>query len=268
MGASSSVSSPVPDGTQIGFDPAANWSFPQGSVFIKQFDSPDGDPIETRFLVHGSDARYFGYTYRWREDGSDADLLTGAESRLITFDDGSTLKWDFPSRAQCLQCHTEPSGRVLGLRTHQLNGDIRYPSGTTDNQLRTLDHLGLFSPSISEQEIGGLRQKLRHPRPACPTRRPGAQLPRLELLPLPPARRRLRQFDTRYTTPLTAPATRQWWPHPRLWIDGQGIIRPRLLEKSILHTRMSSLGGGRMPPLAKNRLEAKRSAPSPSGSTA
>ena len=40
-------------------------------------------------------------------------------------------------------------------------------------------------------------------------------------------------------------------------IDGQGLIRPRLVEKSILHTRMNALGGAKMPPLAKNRIDAE-----------
>ncbi|MGI9244446.1 MAG: PQQ-dependent sugar dehydrogenase, partial [Verrucomicrobiales bacterium] len=245
----------IPDRTQIGFDPTGNWSFPEGSVFIKHFDSPDGDPLETRFLIHGSDANYFGYTYRWREDGSDADLLTKAESRTLNLADGSTLKWDFPSRAQCLQCHTAPTGRVLGLRTHQLNGELRYPNGTTDNQLRSLDHIGLFSTSLSEEAIAGFARSydIRDPHPPLQDRirsyldsncshchQPGGVYA---------------SFDARFTTPLTGQGLINGGLIRDYGIDGQGVIRPRLVPLSILHSRMASAGGSRMPPLATNQVD-------------
>ena len=245
----------IPDGAQITFSPGGNWSFPQGSVFVKHFDTPDGDPLETRFLVHGSDARYFGYTYRWRDGGTEADLLTNAQTRTLDLAGGGTLEWEFPSRAQCMQCHTEPAGHVLGLRTHQLNGDLQYPGGTIDNQLRTLNHLGLFTPALNESMIDS------YPR-AYDIRDPHAPLEEKARSYLDSNCAQCHQpggvyanFDARLTTPLGAQNLINGGLVRNYGVDGQGVIRPRLVEKSILHARLNTTGGDKMPPLAKNAVD-------------
>lgn len=138
---------------QIVFSENGNWVFPQGTVIVKQFNLL-GRKMETRFLIHGDDGKYYGLTYRWRDDQSDADLLVDREED--TFDiAGQQRTWTFPSRSDCLQCHTSSTGRVLGVRTRQLNGDLFYPqTGRTANQLVTLNQLGFLTPTINETLIG------------------------------------------------------------------------------------------------------------------
>lgn len=55
-----------------------------------------GRRLETRFFVNGDDGTWFGFTYRWRIDGSNAELLPG-EPVVETFTaNGTTRTWHFP----------------------------------------------------------------------------------------------------------------------------------------------------------------------------
>ena len=130
----------------------ANWQFPAGQVWIKHFDIETelGNPaskrrLETRFLVKNSTGAY-GVTYRWRADQSDADLVaaSGLDELLP-----SSQTWRFPSRSECMTCHTTAAGFALSFNTRQLNRDQDY-SGTLQNQLNALSQAGYFSnvPSL------------------------------------------------------------------------------------------------------------------------
>jgi hypothetical protein len=108
--------------------------------------------LETRVLLLRASG-WEGYVYRWRDDQTDADLIAGTETRTLSIADpaapGGTRQqaWTFPSRSDCLRCHTQAAGRVLGLSTRQLNRDFDY-GAVTDNQLRAWEHVGLFDGSI------------------------------------------------------------------------------------------------------------------------
>jgi uncharacterized repeat protein (TIGR03806 family) len=120
--------------------------FPVGTLVFKEF-SIDSRRVETRVLVHHGEADWGGYTYVWREDQSDADLLR--------FDSGSSIQdwpgqsWYYPARPECLGCHTTQAGRTIGPQIAQLNGDFQYPNGRVANQLATLQHIGVFSGSLA-----------------------------------------------------------------------------------------------------------------------
>lgn len=144
---------------KIKFDSVDPWQFPKGTVFVKHFElpltsSPDGPTkrLETRFLIIAENGKSFGLTYKWNESGTDAELLRiGDEIEVeISEADGSTRvqTWDFPSRSQCLSCHTSNAEYVLGVNTLQLNG--KYPhDGQEVNQLHYFDELDMFDTSIS-----------------------------------------------------------------------------------------------------------------------
>ncbi|HEX6274812.1 MAG TPA: hypothetical protein VFZ53_17340 [Polyangiaceae bacterium] len=128
------------------YEDEGDWNFPVGTVFVKTFAFGE-KLVETRLLVRAGEFDFWGYSYQWRDDQTDADLLA---SNVEGYDaevqgPNGMQVWHFPSRQQCLQCHTTPAGVALGPETSQLNTDFTYPNGVTGNQLDTLEHIGLFS---------------------------------------------------------------------------------------------------------------------------
>ncbi|MBL8729000.1 MAG: PQQ-dependent sugar dehydrogenase [Planctomycetes bacterium] len=134
----------------------APWQFPVGTALVKHFELEVAPGtmrrVETRVLLH-QESGWQGYTYRWDAGGVDADLVGDAgDSAVIDVVDGNGPRqqtWTFPSRAACLSCHTAAAGRVLGLTTAQLNRPFAFPL-RVDNQLRTWDHIGLFTTDLGD----------------------------------------------------------------------------------------------------------------------
>lgn len=121
----------IPVGTRIGFSENKNWSFPEGSIWVKHFDLEleRGNPdtavrVETRFLVKTAFGSY-GVSYRWNEAGTDATLVPDAGVEFdFTITEGEeqrTQTWSIPSRSQCIECHTFTAGHALSFNTRQLN---------------------------------------------------------------------------------------------------------------------------------------------------
>ena len=149
---------------QINLFKNADWQFPNGTVFIKHFELPvdERDPsitqkVETRFFIIDEEGRGYGLTYKWNDQGTDAELLETFDQKAFDIIDefGQVREqiWEYPSRTQCMNCHTANAGFVLGVNTWQLNGDYDYPSGITSNQLATWNHLGMFAEAIEETDL-------------------------------------------------------------------------------------------------------------------
>jgi hypothetical protein len=154
----------IPDGQTIGYAATGALTMPIGTIIIKEFLYPTlaGDastlvPMETRFLVKrcedgamGCDAAtaWQGYSYQWNAGHTEATLLPDAASTLPwPYSDGGMAQMhvhSYPSRGQCVQCHNQAAGRVLGLQAGQLNRSLDY-GGTVDNQLRALEHIGVLT---------------------------------------------------------------------------------------------------------------------------
>jgi uncharacterized repeat protein (TIGR03806 family) len=149
----------IPDVTKkITFATDSNWTFPTGQVWIKHFDMEmvRGDPsskrrLETRFLVKTANGAY-GITYKWNAAQTDADLVpdAGQDEDLTINVSGTptTQTWRYPSRTQCMVCHTAVGGTGLSFNTRQLNGNFTY-SGGTDNQIQALSDAGYFTAAVT-----------------------------------------------------------------------------------------------------------------------
>jgi len=145
----------LPVGTTMGFDAESAWTFPVGMRLVKHFemDLADGSRtrLETRVIERTADG-WRGYTYRWRSDQLDADLLTeGATTQLQVIDDGQVVSqtYEFPSSTECLSCHTSAAGYALGVTTDQLNGRATQGAAVALNQLRYFDAQGYFSSGVA-----------------------------------------------------------------------------------------------------------------------
>ncbi len=252
----------VPDGETVNFSGTGPWSFPIGTVIVKHFEIEltEGDPnsrrrLETRLLVYRNDG-WQGFTYRW--SGADADLLASRESETITVSlaAGGTEDqlYEYPSRTDCLGCHTQASGFVLGVRTRQLNRSFAYPAAT-DNQLRSWNNIGLFSTDIGEADAYEAYPGLMDTAAATDIRaraylavncaqchQPGG--------PAPTA------LDLRYDTALADMNALEVAPNA----GSPGVTDARILaagdrDRSVLWLRLSVLDGDRMPPLGSHKVD-------------
>jgi uncharacterized repeat protein (TIGR03806 family) len=250
---------------KIKFTASGEWTFPKGTVFVKHFEIATNElrpelqrRLETRLLVCDSTGSVYGVTYKWRADNSDADLLATTlvePIQIQTVRGVRTQNWFYPSRQDCRTCHTDRAGGVLGVKTRQLNHDFAYPSGTTDNQLRALNHAGFFEAGCDENELEGYAALARPDDPArsledrarsyldancAHCHRPGGTVA---------------NFDARWDTPL---------PQQNLLngpilidegLDNARAIAPNDIWRSVMFLRINTLEGLKMPPLAHQILD-------------
>jgi uncharacterized repeat protein (TIGR03806 family) len=234
----------LPADGQIAFSPTGDWSFPVGTALVQHIELPisEGEArVETRVLVRGDDG-WRAYTYWWRPDRSDADLITGGALTAYTVDLGSgsqLLDWRIPSSTECLDCHTPGAGVVLGARTRQINR--LFETGTSfanqldgfaclalfDAPIGTSDDYPRFAPSLDDSQPVDRRARAYLDVNCASCHQPGGQ---------PPAGMDLR-FDTAFdaTQTLDVPAT----------LGNLGIPDARRIKagnhvESVLYARVAS----------------------------
>lgn len=138
----------IPDGTTITIDLDGEWIFPDNSVLVKNFRLAN-KLVESRLLVKHLDGNWAGYSYEWNDNETDASLVLNGKTKDI-----NGQMYIYPSSSQCMFCHTDSAGIVLGPEIRQMNRDFTYPvSGITANQLTTLDHIGMFSSTVTDVNL-------------------------------------------------------------------------------------------------------------------
>jgi uncharacterized repeat protein (TIGR03806 family) len=257
----------VPGLSTIDFAETDSWGFPEGTVLVKNFLMPLDDRlpedtlqrIETRLLIR-KDGDWHGVTFEWNEDETDATLLADSKSRTFERIDAMgnpyTYQWYYPSRQDCMTCHTSVAGGVLGVNSLQLNNDFLYPaSGNVDNQLGALDFVGLFSDPMPVSPNVLPRMVDYHDTQFTLAARARSYLDANCAMCHQPGGPTPATIDLRY---LTSDIQSVGFLPNRgtLGIAGAQIIAPGDPWRSVLHARIESTNPAhRMPPLATSLVD-------------
>jgi uncharacterized repeat protein (TIGR03806 family) len=253
----------IPNDQRIGFSPTGAWTFPIGTILVKHFememtegDSTSARRLETRVFIR-RDSGWEGFTYRWNSTQTDANLLAGAETETLAIQTSTGVRqqlYTYPSRTDCLRCHTEIAGSALGVITRQINREFDF-SDATDNQLRTYNHINYFTTNIGSENQYRAYPEINDEAVTLTTRarayldvncshchRPNGPSPV--------------NIDLRFDTVITSMNTLNAMPQGGdLGISGARIIAPGNKEISVLWQRMRRLDEQRMPPLASHRVD-------------
>lgn len=269
----------IPDDKQIEYNSRHSWDFPEGTVLLQTLSLDvvsqrgvasqriETRRIETRMLTR-QQGEWNAYSYLWNAAQDDAllveasgrDLLleTPLETSLTSAAKGQVSEqrtWRIPARAECLSCHSRAINFALGMSEVQMNRQHCY-GARSDNQLRTLEHIGLFTK---------------------PLPKPPAQLLRLvdPHDPQAPLEKRVKSYlhtncagchvgsgggNSRmlleYTTPLEKMNVISQFPqHATFGIAQPQIVAPGEPERSVMLARVTRRGTGQMPPLFTNRVD-------------
>ncbi|MGP0062559.1 MAG: PQQ-dependent sugar dehydrogenase [Isosphaeraceae bacterium] len=245
------------------------WTLPEGSVLVQTLSlnladdagKPARKRVETRLLAR-QQGEWVGYSYRWNDGQTDAELVPSAgmgvdlEVADPTAPGGRREQtWRFPARTECMVCHSRAAGFMLGFTPLQLDRDHDY-GGTVDNQLRTFEHIGVFQGPLPERRKD--RPRLVNPYEArapvearvrsylhvnCSTCHvnEGGGNSRMEL-ELTTSLDRTRLIDE---VPI----------HATFNIKDARIVAPGSPDRSILYWRISRRGADQMPPLVTSEVD-------------
>jgi uncharacterized repeat protein (TIGR03806 family) len=234
----------LPPGEQIHAADDGELTYPVGTAILKMF-AFEG-PVETRVMIRRELGWEF-HTYEWNEEGTDAELLDERKQVMLKLP-GQTLRYDYPSRAECGYCHGTANAKPLGPRLDQLAREVDY-GGTVADQLDALVAIGAFDGGLPEvvpmaspsDEDAPLRARARaYLHSQCGhCHRPGGWVPpQLEM-------------DLRWSTPTAdAEICDEELQYFNPWVPVEFRIAPGDPENSAIWMRQTVRGLGQMPPLS------------------
>ncbi len=114
--------------------------FPKNAVLMRTL-SLGGRRLETQ-LLHFEGVDWRPYTFAWRDDQSDADLVAADGADKVV---GKRV-WQLHSRSQCMSCHSNQSEYALAFLPEQLNR----PGPDGRNQLVALTEAGYLRRAGSD----------------------------------------------------------------------------------------------------------------------
>jgi glucose/arabinose dehydrogenase len=248
-----------------------SWTLPNGSVLVQTLSldrvddagKPGRKRIETRLLVR-QQGEWTGYSYRWNAGQTDAELVRagGATEEFEVPDPMEPggrreLTWRFPARTECLVCHSRAAGFILGFSPLQLDRNRDY-GGIIDNQLRTLEHIGVFQDALPPRREDG-------PRLVNPYEVRALQDSRVRsYLHVNCSTCHVKEgggnalMELGLSTPLGDMHLIDAVPsHARFNIPDARLVARGSPERSVLYYRISSRGTDKMPPVGSTEVDRK-----------
>ena len=161
----------LPESGMIQYADQWSWDFPESTVIVKSFQlelqenvSDSRRWVETRLMTK-QQGEWVGYSYAWNEDQTDATLVESpGKDQWFAIQSASGAvqqqKWRYPSRTECMVCHTRAARYVLGLSTLQMNRLHDYGDGMVMNQLEAFETMRLFQADWVEKAKSALRNEL------------------------------------------------------------------------------------------------------------
>jgi len=236
----------LPNNTTIDLTNEGDFLFPVGSVLMKHFKLNDRF-IETRLFAR-SELGWQGFSYEWRDDQTDALLLADGKEKLV-----EGVQWQYPSRGQCLTCHTQVANFSLGLETN--NSMLYTTSGINSHQLDTLAHIKLFSGTITSNQKAQTLFSLDDTNATLAQRARSYLHSNCSNCHSPNGPTPV-NLDLRYNTALAATQTCNVQPTAGdLGISNARIIAPGEPERSVLLARMKVRDVNQMPPLGSHLVD-------------
>jgi uncharacterized repeat protein (TIGR03806 family) len=268
--------------SHIDFTAQRGWNFPDQSVLVKSFalEMEEGNHasrrwIETRFLTN-QQGEWFGYSYRWNDEQSDGVLVDarGLDREFAirvkpSADNPAGVRkqtWHYPSRTECMVCHSRAANYVLGLTELQMNKIHDY-GGVRDNQLRVLEHLGVLRVSDDAKAKGSGEKQIDrwsgHRRLVDPyDPRQDLNLRARSYLHANCSQCHVEagggnaQMELEFTTEMSKTRLVDVKPlHHTFGLSDARLVAPGHPERSVLLQRMSHRDAGHMPPLATSVVD-------------
>lgn len=209
-------------------------------------------PVESQVLHHDGET-WNGYSYRWNEDATDAELVeaSGAEIDVPAAAWKGGPRYRIAGRAECLRCHTSWNEFVNGFQPAQLAGFPAFP-GLPARE--TAAALGIADANYFERDPGGRLAESRGQAPLetrarswlhancahCHRRHGGGSAP----------------LEVNFDRPLSETAL--LWQAPTrgdFGLTGAHAVTPGEPWRSVLNYRVASVGSGHMPPLGPREVD-------------
>ena len=161
----------LPKDGKIDYRKNRGWEFPDQTVIVKSFylEMEEGKRdsrrwIETRFLTRQG-TEWYGYSYAWNDEQTEGTLIEakGAdrEYTIKTPAGDKKLNWRYPSRSECMVCHSRAANYVLGFTELQFNHQHDF-GAVKENQLAVLERLNVFNKfNWSSEALERIRKELK-----------------------------------------------------------------------------------------------------------